>query len=133
MEERKSWHWQIDYPNTKLLEVWVCLFCCQSVISLKSLVIYDFSKSAFALICFKFALHQFETHYDFLRRFNQAVKVTKSGHYLLHDRASRGYGSIPGLTSQTDLHGIKDVRAHCYCASLVRTLYMTWRVPRPVF
>ena len=22
------------------------------------------------------------------------------------------------------------VRAHCYCASLVRTLYMTWRVPR---
>ena len=28
---------------------------------------------------------------------------------------------------------IKDVRAHCYCASLVRTLYMTWRVPRHVF
>ena len=27
----------------------------------------------------------------------------------------------------------KDVRAHCYCASLVRTLYMTWRVPRHVF
>ena len=22
----------------------------------------------------------------------------------------------------------KDVRAHCYCTSLVRTLYMTWRV-----
>ena len=28
---------------------------------------------------------------------------------------------------------LKDVRAHCYCASLVRTLYMTWRVPRHVF
>ena len=28
---------------------------------------------------------------------------------------------------------IKDVRAHCYCASLVRTLYMTWLVPRHVF
>ena len=28
---------------------------------------------------------------------------------------------------------IKDVRAHCYCASLVRTLYMTWCVPRHVF
>ena len=28
---------------------------------------------------------------------------------------------------------IKDVRAHCYCASLVRTLYMTWHVPRHVF
>ena len=27
----------------------------------------------------------------------------------------------------------KDVRAHCYCASLVRTLYMTWHVPRHVF
>ena len=27
----------------------------------------------------------------------------------------------------------KDVRAHCYCASLVHTLYMTWRVPRHVF
>ena len=31
------------------------------------------------------------------------------------------------------LNHIKDVRAHCYCASLVRTLYMTWRVPRHVF
>ena len=28
---------------------------------------------------------------------------------------------------------LKDVHAHCYCASLVRTLYMTWRVPRHVF
>ena len=28
---------------------------------------------------------------------------------------------------------LKDVRAHCYCASLVRTLYMKWRVPRHVF
>ena len=28
---------------------------------------------------------------------------------------------------------VKDIRAHCYCASLVRTLYMTWRVPRHVF
>ena len=28
---------------------------------------------------------------------------------------------------------LKDVRAHCYCAFLVRTPYMTWRVPRHVF
>ena len=28
---------------------------------------------------------------------------------------------------------LKDVRAHCYCASLLRTLYMTWRVPRHAF
>ena len=35
--------------------------------------------------------------------FLQVVKVTKSGH-LARDRASRGCGSIPGLTSQTYLH-----------------------------
>ena len=55
-------------------------------------------------------MHLFETHCAFLSLFNsnldflQAVKVTKSGHHLLHDRASEGYGSIPGLTSQTSLH-----------------------------
>ena len=55
------------------------------------------------------SLHLFETHCAFLPRFNpsldflQAVKVTKSGHHLLHGRASKGYGSIPGWTSQTDL------------------------------
>ena len=61
------------------------------------------------------SLHLFETHCTFLPRFNpnrdflQAVKVTKSGHYLLHDRASKGYGSIPGWTSQTDLYRIKSL------------------------
>ena len=56
------------------------------------------------------SLHLFETHCAFLPLFNsnidllQAVKVTKSGHYLSHDRASKGYGSIPRLTSQTSLH-----------------------------
>ena len=28
---------------------------------------------------------------------------------------------------------LKDVRAHCYCTSLLRTRYMTWRGPRHVF
>ena len=56
------------------------------------------------------SLHLFETHCAFLPLFNpnigllQAVKVTKSGHHLSHDRASKGYGSTPGLTSQTSLH-----------------------------
>ena len=56
------------------------------------------------------SLHLFEMHWTFLPLFNpnidplQAVKVTKSGHYLSHDRASKGYGSIPCLTSQTSLH-----------------------------
>ena len=72
----------------------------------------------------------FDTHCAFLPLFNpnldflQAVKVTKSGHHLAHDRASKGYGPIPGLTLQTSLHAclqrLKDVRAHCYCASLLR-------------
>ena len=56
------------------------------------------------------SLHLFETHCTFLHLFSpnldflQAVKVTKSDHHLLHDRASKGYGSIPGLMSQTYLH-----------------------------
>ena len=67
------------------------------------------------------SLHLFETHCALLPLFNpnidllQAVKVTKSGHHLSHDRASKGYGSIPCLTSQTTLHAclqrLKDVRA----------------------
>ena len=28
---------------------------------------------------------------------------------------------------------LKGIRAHCYCASLVRTLYMMWHSPRHVF
>ena len=36
--------------------------------------------------------------------FLHSVKVTKPDHHLLHDRASKGCGSIPGLTSQTSLH-----------------------------
>ena len=56
------------------------------------------------------SLHLFETHCAFLPLFNptigllQAVKVTKSGDHLSHDRASKGYESTPCLTSQTSLH-----------------------------
>ena len=56
------------------------------------------------------SLHLFNTHCAFLPLFNpnldflQAVKVTKSGHHLAHDRASKGYGSISCLMSQTSLH-----------------------------
>ena len=39
------------------------------------------------------ALPLFNPNLDFL----QAVKVMKSGHHLLHERASKGYGSILGL------------------------------------
>ena len=55
------------------------------------------------------SLHLFETQCAFLPLFNpnidllQAVKVTKSGHHLSHDRASKAYGSNPCLTSQTSL------------------------------
>ena len=56
------------------------------------------------------SLHLFEMHCAFLPLLNpnidllQAVKVSKSGHHLSHDRASKGYGSTPCLTSQTSLH-----------------------------
>ena len=56
------------------------------------------------------SLHLFEMHYAFLPLLNpnidllQAVKVSKSGHHLSHDRASKGYGSTPCLMSQTSLH-----------------------------
>ena len=49
--------------------------------------------------CLNKYLYLFETHCVFLPLFNpnfdflQAVKVTKFGHHLLHDRASRGYRS----------------------------------------
>ena len=55
-------------------------------------------------------LNPFKMHCAFLPLFNpnidllQPVKVTKSGHHLSHDRASKGYGSIPCLMSQTFLH-----------------------------
>jgi len=58
------------------------------------------------------SLHPFETYCAFLALFNpnidflEAVKVTKSGHHLSHDRASKGHGSILDLMSQTDLHHI---------------------------
>ena len=76
----------------------------------------------------KKSLHLFETHCAFLSLFNpnldflQAVKVTKSGHHLLHDRASKGYGSIPGWTSQTDLHA---------CLQRLNTMQISlWCQPR---
>ena len=47
---------------------------------------------------------------------------------------------VRGESAIIDYHapfdqGFKDVRAHCYCASLVRTLMtlMMWRMPRHVF
>jgi len=44
-------------------------------------------------------LSLFNPNVDFL----EAVKVTKSGHHLSHDQASKGHGSILDLMSQTDL------------------------------
>ena len=74
------------------------------------------------------SLHLFETHCTFLHLFSpnldflQAVKVTKSDHHLFHDRASKGYGSIPGLMSQTYLHA---------CLQRLNTMQISlWRQPR---
>ena len=55
--------------------------------------------------CLNKSLYLFEMDCTFLPRFNpnldllQSVKVMKSGHHLSDDQASKGYGSIPALTS----------------------------------
>ena len=73
---------------------------------------------------FKQSLLLFETHFAILPLFNpnidllQAVKVTKSGHNLSHDRASKGYGSIPCLTSQTSLHACLQRLHYLPCKSV---------------
>ena len=46
------------------------------------------------------SLQLFETYCTFL----WVVKITKSSHHLLHNWASKGYGSIPGLMPKTSLH-----------------------------
>ena len=73
------------------------------------------------------SLHLFETYCAIWRLFQpnldflKAVKVTKSIHHLSHDQASKGHGSIPYLTSQTDLHCfITDGAYYCYCAYVLR-------------
>ena len=38
-----------------------------------------------------------------------------------------------GCAETISANVLEDVHAHCYWASLVRTLYMTWHVPRHVF
>ena len=47
--------------------------------------------------------------------FLQAVKITKSGPYLLHESPRKGYGSITGLTSQTSLHVCLQRRCKSVC------------------
>ena len=78
--------------------------------------------------CSNKSLHLFEMHCAFWPLLNpnvdllQAVKVTKSGHHLSHDRASKGYGSTPGLTSQTSLHA---------CLQRLNTMQISlWRQTR---
>ena len=47
------------------------------------------------------SLHLSETHCALLNLIlTFSFKVTKSSHYLFHDRASKGHGSIPGLRLQ---------------------------------
>ena len=57
------------------------------------------------------------------------VKAQK-GNKNLQQRTFVGFHKHSPLLTMPE---VKDVRAHCCCASLVRTLYMTWCVPRHVF
>ena len=55
------------------------------------------------------------------------MRDLRGDHYLSVWQVKCVCGNILGVNV------FKDVRAHSYCASLVRRLYMTWRVPRHVF
>ena len=109
---------QISFCNNKLIN-------CTSILlfsKIITLITIKFDAKSYYLLILKVpitpkyffrlnnSLHLFETHCTFLHLFSpnldflQAVKVTKSDHHLFHDRASKGYGSIPGLMSQTYLH-----------------------------
>ena len=89
------------------LSYFIQLFLLSMMQTLASLKVHLDPKYLF---CSNKSLHLFEMHCAFLPLFNtnldllQAVEVMKSGHHLSHDRASKGYGSIPGLTSQTSVH-----------------------------
>ena len=62
----------------------------------------DFFTQINLCICLKRIAHfcPFNPNLNFL----QAVKVTKSGHHLLHDPVSKRCGSFPVLMLQTSLH-----------------------------
>ena len=96
---------EINYVKNTEIPHWLFVKFDQALQA--SIKVHITQKYIFSL---KKYLHLFATHCDFLLLispnldFLQAVKVTKSGHHLLHDRGSKGYGSVPGLTSQTSLH-----------------------------
>ena len=46
---------------------------------------------------------------DIFKGFKNEQKVAEICYYLCHDRASEGPGSIPGYTSQTNLHRINSL------------------------
>ena len=81
------------------------------------------------------SLHLFETHCAFLPHLNpnldflQAVKVTKSGHHLLHNRASKECRSIPGFTTQTSLQArllrLPTMQTCLWCQTRSRPLPIT--------
>ena len=100
-------HFKECHGNHRNLRTVTFNYTMQHTNSTQSIKVPITPKSFFPLTK---SLHLFETHCAFLPLFNpnidllQAVKVTKSGHHLPHDRRSKGYGSIPCLTSQTSLH-----------------------------
>ena len=77
-----------------------CNFC--HPLSAPNPKIFFSLKSVFAPVLK--ALRLFWPYLNLILSFLQAAKVKKSGHHLFHDQASKGYGSIPGLMSQTYLH-----------------------------
>ena len=61
---------------------------------------------------------------------NQRCEASTSFQLKIKEASHVGWGN-PWLKKQ--VNHVKDVRAYCYFVSLLRTLYMTWRVARHVF
>ena len=64
---------------------------------------------------------------------NEANLLPRAPQVKFVREKGKALGKSSVMMQSASLPMLKDVRAHCYCASLVRTLYMTCHMPRHVF
>ena len=114
----------------------ILLYCARKTLSLLSCTI------CFCLWFFYLSLTHFFLYLKFLLTMSRRkVLITNTDDSQLCNlknwttltgQPSRCGSTTNGKEIMEKILKLKDVRAHCYCASLVRKLYMTWRVPRHV-
>ena len=89
-----------------IFTIFSVLHTCLFVISISS-ILFKTSVKGYHLVSLKvhltpkYLVLSNKSLHPFL---NGSCHFAKSGHHLSHSRASKGYGSIPGLASQTSLH-----------------------------